>query len=113
MSSVPHDLRRAVLKRDGHRCLRCGSTKNLTIDHIIPVSKGGLTIELNTQAACASCNVEKSDRVEYWGSDPRVRRMINEHYKARPARQFDINKVERAKRHCLEVIARNKAGQST
>jgi 5-methylcytosine-specific restriction endonuclease McrA len=113
MSSVPAYLRRIVLKRDGNRCLKCGSMTNLTIDHVIPLSKGGVTTELNAQAACGPCNVEKDDRIEYWGTDPRVHKMINEHRKGRTARQFDEQKVQRAKKHCLDVIARNKMGMPT
>ena len=34
--------RTMIYKRDGHKCQYCGSTKELTIDHIIPRSRGGL-----------------------------------------------------------------------
>jgi 5-methylcytosine-specific restriction endonuclease McrA len=38
---VPPVNRREVLRRDNHSCQYCNSTKNLTIDHVIPRSKGG------------------------------------------------------------------------
>lgn len=46
----------AVLQRCNHRCMRCGSTENLTIDHIIPLSKGGSNDPTNIQPLCHMCN---------------------------------------------------------
>lgn len=51
--------RRAVLARDGFRCQYCGNTRHLTIDHIIPRSRGGLTSWENVVTSCAPCNVRK------------------------------------------------------
>ena len=42
-------------------CAECGSTENIHIDHIIPVSRGGRHSIGNLQALCASCNISKSD----------------------------------------------------
>jgi hypothetical protein len=41
-------------------CLYCGSTENLTVDHIIPRSKGGKNILDNVTKACDFCNLFKS-----------------------------------------------------
>lgn len=51
--------RRAILARDGFRCQYCGSTHHLTIDHIIPRSRGGGTSWENVITSCAVCNVRK------------------------------------------------------
>lgn len=51
--------RRAILARDGFRCQYCGSAHHLTIDHIIPRSRGGLTSWENVITSCAPCNVRK------------------------------------------------------
>jgi 5-methylcytosine-specific restriction endonuclease McrA len=52
-----------VLIRDGFRCAYCGSPKfKLTIDHIIPKSKGGKSNFENCVAACKPCNTKKGDR---------------------------------------------------
>ena len=51
--------RRAVLARDGFRCQYCGSTRHLTIDHIIPRSRGGASSWENVVTSCAPCNVRK------------------------------------------------------
>ena len=48
-----------VYKRDDHECQYCGSKQNLTIDHVIPKSKGGKDTWDNVVAACATCNVKK------------------------------------------------------
>lgn len=54
--------RAQIYKRDGHKCQYCGSTRSLTIDHVIPKSKGGGDTWDNMVVACSSCNTKKSDR---------------------------------------------------
>ncbi len=55
--------RRNILKRDGHKCAYCGrGDLPLTIDHVIPKSKGGDDSWENLVAACLPCNNKKGDR---------------------------------------------------
>lgn len=54
--------RRRVLKRDGYKCGYCSSTKNLTIDHIIPRSKGGKNTWTNLVTCCSRCNGIKDNK---------------------------------------------------
>lgn len=54
--------RRAVMQRDGHRCVYC-SAKAETIDHVVPRSRGGAHEWANVVAACARCNARKADRL--------------------------------------------------
>lgn len=56
-------VRQAIFARDKHRCVCCGSTEDLTIDHIIPVSKGGESDFDNLQTLCLSCNANKGDKI--------------------------------------------------
>src|ERR671925_187586 len=64
---VPRDThrrkitRRAVFARDGWTCQYCGSRSNLTVDHVIPRSKGGGSSWDNIVASCAPCNRRKGD----------------------------------------------------
>jgi 5-methylcytosine-specific restriction endonuclease McrA len=47
-------------------CINCGKREKLTIDHIIPFSKGGLNIVTNIQLLCHSCNSKKhTDNTDY------------------------------------------------
>jgi 5-methylcytosine-specific restriction endonuclease McrA len=55
-------LREKVLIRDGYICYYCGQEAN-TVDHIVPVSKGGISAEENMIAACHRCNSGKRDRI--------------------------------------------------
>jgi 5-methylcytosine-specific restriction endonuclease McrA len=53
--------RRAVFARDEWTCQYCGSRSNLTVDHVIPRSKGGPSSWENIVASCAPCNRRKGD----------------------------------------------------
>ena len=53
--------RRAVFARDGWTCQYCGSRSNLTVDHVVPKSKGGVSSWENIVASCAPCNRRKGD----------------------------------------------------
>ncbi len=67
-SLMSNDLRYDVLRRDGFRCVLCGSSANdgvkLEVDHIFPVSKGGKTELSNLRTLCDRCNRGKRDKVE-------------------------------------------------
>ena len=54
--------RSQIYKRDKNSCQYCGATTKLTIDHVIPRSKGGQDTWENLVVACSSCNVKKSDK---------------------------------------------------
>jgi 5-methylcytosine-specific restriction endonuclease McrA len=56
--------RRALFARDGWRCVYCGSsTGRLTLDHVVPRSRGGESSWENVVTACAPCNLRKGDRL--------------------------------------------------
>lgn len=59
--AVPETTRNAIFERDGWQCLHCGSQESLTLDHIIPFSRGGTTSDDNLQTLCRSCNSKKGD----------------------------------------------------
>jgi 5-methylcytosine-specific restriction endonuclease McrA len=69
--NVPRDThrrkitRRAVFARDGWACQYCGSRSNLTVDHVIPRSKGGGSTWDNIVASCAPCNRRKGDHLPH------------------------------------------------
>ena len=62
-------LRESIKTRDNFTCRNCGNSTSiepnllLEIDHIVPVSKGGRTIEDNLQTLCWKCNRAKSDKI--------------------------------------------------
>lgn len=53
--------KRNIFKRDNYTCLYCQSKKNLTVDHVIPRSRGGQTKWNNLVTACQPCNTQKGD----------------------------------------------------
>jgi 5-methylcytosine-specific restriction endonuclease McrA len=53
--------RRAVFARDDWTCQYCGARSQLTVDHVIPRSKGGGSTWDNIVASCAPCNRRKAD----------------------------------------------------
>jgi len=54
--------RNRIYKRDGYECVYCGSSRNLTLDHVIPKSRGGSNSWTNLVTSCQKCNLKKADR---------------------------------------------------
>jgi len=55
--------RKNILRRDKYQCQYCGKkTHALTIDHVIPKSRGGMDSWDNLVAACVKCNNKKGNR---------------------------------------------------
>jgi 5-methylcytosine-specific restriction endonuclease McrA len=55
--------RRALFARDDHRCVYCGSASRLTLDHVVPRSRGGDSVWENVVTSCAPCNLRKGNRL--------------------------------------------------
>ncbi len=62
-SRHPAFTRFNVFLRDRFTCQYCGERDDLTFDHVVPRSKGGMTTWENVVAACSPCNLRKSDRL--------------------------------------------------
>ncbi len=62
--------RQNVFKRDSSRCQYCGAGRDLTLDHVLPRSKGGKTSWDNLITACKSCNSRKGDRTPHEAQMP-------------------------------------------
>jgi HNH endonuclease len=56
---IAEEVRRLVFRRDGGRCVSCGSEELLQFDHVIPVALGGAGTPENLQLLCAGCNRAK------------------------------------------------------
>lgn len=54
--------RQNIFKRDGFRCVYCGTRDRLTLDHVLPRSRGGQDGWHNLVTACQRCNTMKGDR---------------------------------------------------
>ena len=63
MNRQPAFTRFNVFLRDKFECQYCGDRNDLTFDHVLPRSKGGLTTWDNVVAACAPCNLRKANRL--------------------------------------------------
>lgn len=50
-----------VFRRDGHRCVYCGTSDDLTLDHVLPKSRGGANTWKNLVTCCKVCNLKKDN----------------------------------------------------
>jgi 5-methylcytosine-specific restriction endonuclease McrA len=53
-----------LLEQAGHKCMKCGSTEKLTLDHVIPLARGGKHHISNAQVLCMPCNGKKGTKTE-------------------------------------------------
>jgi 5-methylcytosine-specific restriction endonuclease McrA len=96
--------RHNIYVRDGNRCQYCGhrfSSSELSLDHVIPLSRGGSSTWENVVCACLACNVKKGNRTPHESS----MRLIAPPRKPRwhPVGQFGSSKFHPAWRNFLDV----------
>ena len=60
---ISNDLRWQVWERDNFTCQNCGTRRRLSVDHILPVARGGPTTYENLTTLCKSCNSRKGARL--------------------------------------------------
>lgn len=63
--NIPRDMRESIYRRDSYTCQFCGlafAPNNLTIDHLIPLSLGGLDEQTNYVTCCRACNQRKANQ---------------------------------------------------
>jgi len=71
--------RQAVFARDAHRCQYCGRRfppSQLSLDHVIPRSRGGMSTWENMVCACLRCNIRKGGRTPHEAHMTLVRRPL-------------------------------------
>lgn len=56
---IPISIRHSVMERDGYACVFCGSTQELSLDHITRVREGGPDTIDNLRVLCMPCNLER------------------------------------------------------
>lgn len=99
------EKQREVFARDGFKCVKCGETSGLTLDHIIPRSDGGGDELTNLQTLCLSCNGKKGNYVKL-GFRERLRFIWNVNERIQSIRvnmRSEISvETERTKKTCLQ-----------
>lgn len=88
--------RRNILYRDGHSCQYCGYIgSDLTLDHVLPRSRGGKDTWENMVTACVRCNVRKGSRT------PEEARMPLRHLPRKPhsSLYFEVSKQVESGKH--------------
>lgn len=62
---IPSEVKKEVWKRDGGKCVLCGSQENLHFDHDLPFSRGGTSLtSKNVRLLCLKHNLQKSANIE-------------------------------------------------
>ena len=63
LGTLGQELLRQAIDRDGPVCVYCAATKDLTIDHVVPISRGGTNHKDNIKVCCLPCNNSKNNRL--------------------------------------------------
>lgn len=88
--------RHNIFKRDQNECQYCGAKKALTIDHVLPKSKGGKTNWQNLITACHRCNTQKGDRT------PEQAGFVHKYLPFRPTLSYFL--AEYAEKNAMEWL---------
>lgn len=95
--TIPHKeiplTRRNVMHRDKYTCQYCDRKSDLTIDHIMPRSRGGKDTWDNVCVACLRCNVTKGSRTP---------KEVGFKLKTKPRRPVNFIQFELSKQHHLD-----------
>lgn len=60
---IPRDVLIQVAARCQGKCVKCGAAEDLTIDHVVPFSRGGECTAENFQVLCRRCNQSKGAKL--------------------------------------------------
>lgn len=91
--------RENIFKRDGMRCLYCDTNKNLTIDHVIPRSRGGDNTWENLATCCSKCNSKKDNHT------PEEAGMKMRHIPFKPGYAYFIKNIIKGKEIWSEYVS--------
>lgn len=61
-NKLSNERKLLLIERDGHECKICKAQMHLTVDHVMPLSRGGSDDLKNLQLLCKSCNSQKSNK---------------------------------------------------
>ncbi|MCP5006227.1 MAG: HNH endonuclease [Planctomycetes bacterium] len=96
MTRITKGKRSVCYTRDHHRCVRCGSTEQLSIDHIIPLVKGGSYTDIrNMQTMCTTCNKGKGTKIICYVKHKKTLKMLHKtsfnikFINSRPGEKYD------------------------
>jgi 5-methylcytosine-specific restriction endonuclease McrA len=98
--------RRNLFKRDGYKCQYCGAhprPDELTIDHIVPRSRGGESTWENCVLACIECNkrrptTPRSTSASQQAGRPKWQPLATRHARWRAGRSLSAKRIERRAR---------------
>jgi 5-methylcytosine-specific restriction endonuclease McrA len=83
--------RQNIYRRDDHKCIYCGDSENLTLDHVLPKSKGGKNTWTNLVTCCGNCNVRKGDTL-LKDTD-----MVMRHKPFKPTYLYFVEKIQKVR----------------
>jgi len=89
--------RRNIFLRDGHRCQYCGnrySSPRLSLDHVMPKSRGGADTWENIVCACLKCNVHKGGRTPAEAGMKLLQKPVKPKRSPLLSRQLSLSKYE-------------------
>lgn len=60
---ITRETRARIMERDGYKCRQCSAEEYLSIDHVVPASRGGSGEDSNLQVLCLKCNGSKGNKL--------------------------------------------------
>jgi len=108
MAAISQLKRNKIYERDSYKCLKCGATGNLTIDHITSLSNGGNNIDSNLQTLCEKCNKDKATKFADYRADKTIAPAVKLTRSQRRQRDKENLLMEAKRQAWIELKEKNK-----
>lgn len=109
MNELTKQVKDVIIKRDGGKCRKCGTTQYLTVDHILPKCEGGTNDFSNLETLCRVCHNRKDNSLHRKLSSKLSKEYLERVVERMEKKRVKYNRERKSKMYMLKKISEDKA----